>query len=245
MNKFFILGLMLVAALSVRAQTTLSEEDDYVQPADWQDFLNGLSFFVNKDQSTNLDMDAMYLNPEWQEGTLVDLNGKRLEEQLIKYRIYDDEMLLFHEGGIRRIYPMQVESVIIEESVFCHRKFYKESGFLGLGYMELVQDGAAQLLLRREAALVEGNSNSIRIPGINRKTSSDDRFVIKNLWYIQKKDEEAAIRFKKGKRSFFEMLPENSDKLEDYARKNGLKFGNEEDLIKLISYYNKLITVQL
>ena len=102
------------------------------------------------------------------------------------------------------------------------------------GYFEVLEEGKCDLYRRYTCRLEEGY--------YNKALSAGDRSYkyVKFEHYYMSKDNEPAVKIKAKKGSLFKIMTENKDEIDIYIKENKLKLSKEEDLIKLINYYNSL-----
>jgi hypothetical protein len=91
------------------------------------------------------------------------------------------------------------------------------------------------LLKKYQCTLIEG----VKYAKNNFSTLKPDKYKIKFDYFIQKEGNPATKISSKTK-EFLKCFPDNNNLISNYLKADKLKVKKEEDLIKIIDYYNSL-----
>lgn len=171
-----------------------------------------------------------YLNPEFIEGVIALKDGSRIEGKPIRFNLYTQQMQFIDEQDTLALAkPEEVEYIRIADKVFVFTD-YLYQGEHKSGYFELLEDGDCRLLKRWTALyheLEEGDE-----PGTDsfyRSCRCYLQFYMNPASCVQKKRKDLAMSF-----------ASNGDEVMDYMKDVKLKPKNEDDLVKIVEYYNSL-----
>jgi hypothetical protein len=172
-----------------------------------------------------------FLYEEWQPGEIKILNENNSYKGLnLKYDLVKDVLLFKSESGEALLFAKVVTDfkIYADNKNPVHYVLLKDPKYGISGFYEVLSDGKAKLLKKPVKKIVEkseyASANKIR------------NFESINTFFIQKND--VLIPVKKDKKSFLSVLADKQVQIEKYADENKLSFKNEEDLSKIINYYN-------
>ena len=222
--------LLIVTAIQVEAQKF------YIR--DIFDFYNdinapGLSKETNVKSYSEID-GSPYLQKDFVPGSLITNEDHKYENIPMKYNGYDDRMEYKHKSGISFFLakPEDFKEILLGGSTFIYEEF-KLGRKKVQGYYEVLSDGKISLLKKYTIAYKEAEP---------QKPFSDPKpakFVKKpNTYYIYKGEEN--IYEIKNEKECLAILQDQKNKLAKYIKSEKLKIKKEEDLKKLIEYYNTL-----
>jgi hypothetical protein len=99
------------------------------------------------------------------------------------------------------------------------------------GYFEVLTQGECHLLLRREITyhLVDDLDDGV----IN------DSYILEQTYYLEKPDKPAS-RIKMNKKSVISAFCDKQNQVEKYIKKNKIRFKTQEDMVRVVDYYNGL-----
>ena len=170
-----------------------------------------------------------YLNTEFTVGSFV-MNDSSILEIPIRYNVYSDEMQ-YQVEGVNYVVgdPLAIEKVQIGESVFKYLPFINKGGFF-----ELIETGKCSLVKKYIVKYkpAEGPKAIIGV-GIPAEFIKEPAvfYLINNQSKVYKiKNIESVI----------EALQDQKHKIEDFIKTEKIKNAKRENLIKIVTYYNKL-----
>ncbi|MCK4663599.1 MAG: hypothetical protein KAT68_12085 [Bacteroidales bacterium] len=171
-----------------------------------------------------------YFNKEWEKGTVKFLNGNEYRVKFFKYDV-NLERLLFLKDDVTYYIPNkgEIEKFTIGTSNFVYIK-YDDKNIKA--FFEVLSNGEKIKLLKKyKCVYVEGKKGDGIAPAIN------DKYSINKSYYI-KIANEPAIKFKVKKDDVLQLMSDNKELVEEYIKKNKLKFKNENDLAKIFDFYS-------
>lgn len=178
-----------------------------------------------------------FLNSDWLIGSFTLVNNKLYKDVNLKYDVVQDKIFLRGAKGeqismLDKVkdftlnYPTEVE--VVNRYFRCG--YSNIPGTRADSYFEVLADGKVQLLKRTSKIIQENKEyNSATI------TKS---FYETIKYYLF--NEGKATLIKKDKKSILTALNTKQPELETYIKDNKLNLKNDEDLAKLITYYNTL-----
>lgn len=171
-----------------------------------------------------------YLIEDWVMGG-VNLNGSLYHvNQKVKYDIYRDELLIQ--------YPKSAKLMLVPTERINAFNIYTNDGDtlrfknIDQSFYEILLDGSVTLLTSYNKYLLEADK------GGSYSTRADNEIVAgKNKFYLRIGNGELN-QIKMSLKSISSMLPEYTQVLKTFVKKNSLNLKEKEDLIKLIAYHN-------
>jgi len=164
-----------------------------------------------------------YATDTWTDGNLITKTGKLISNLSFRYDVYNDKIEMRSY-----INPAQINTVTIGKDFYIYVPFVKDN-YEREGYMILILDGYAKLLLRKEIK---------KMPGKGGAYGYSSTEVINTLYYI-KIDNAPAQYFDKNI-DIFSIIPDKHEDLKTFIKNNKLKLKKRSDLEKLLTYYNNL-----
>lgn len=199
----------------------------------YQNALNGIAY---KEQNFGDVKGSPYVFDNWSVGTVQTTKGV-LDNVDIKYSEFEDQVFFKNKEG----QTMQFADPIIDftmlykgndKQISAHyRNGYSNiPGLNSKSFFEVLADGKCQLLKK--------TTKKIKQEVVYGSTESDKNFIATNRYYIE--TPEKGILVKKDKKSILAALAGKQAELETYIKNNNIDFKSDEDLIKLITYYNTI-----
>ncbi|MCF8365903.1 MAG: hypothetical protein K9H16_08980 [Bacteroidales bacterium] len=173
-----------------------------------------------------------YLNPEFVEGVIAYKNGNQIDGKLLRYNLYTQQMQ-FIEGvdTLALGNPGEIEYIRMNEKLFVYTE-YLCNGKHKSGYFELLQNGSCRLLKRWSALYHE-------VDETESYAGNEDCFYRDCQCFLQFFMNPASpVQIKKN--DFIKSFANNSKDVKNYIKEEGLKPKNEEDLVQIIDFYNRL-----
>lgn len=176
-----------------------------------------------------------YSHDGFQKGELITHDGIRYVNVKLRYNIFTDE--IEYQSGeqvLSLANPLDFRYIIIDEQVFVYYPFQAGSGAIKKGFFQLIHLGEALFLKRMNISYQRPEAPQAYAE------AKPARFVRgSDTYYFRFSDrmpEEISFNRKKILRTF----PDYQNELDAFIRSNRLRFRNEEDMIRLLEYYNEL-----
>lgn len=100
-------------------------------------------------------------------------------------------------------------------------------------------NGFSQILLEGKVSLLKKTKKTI-IQNATYSTANVEKTVVSSTLYSLLFTDNKVASFKTDKKSFLKAAGDKTTELEAYSKSQNIDFKNEEDLIKLVTYYNSL-----
>ncbi len=183
-------------------------------------------------------------NPYWDEHwglASVEISGRKelVEGNYVRYDIYRDEVEFNLKDGVKVLPGGKVVSIVWQDSVFSIPRFlvranqFQENGVPLTGFVEILVDKEMTLLKRSVLDLQQPTYNPAL--DVGRK---NPRIVKGHQYYISINNNLTRL---KSKKDIKEVMPNFKSEVENFIKKNSIKVNSENDLIKLVEYYNTLM----
>lgn len=217
-----IFHLIVANCISLNAQLSneLASSPSEIKPKKVQKNLNNLYFLVM--ESFPLEQKGkIYFSENFMESTLISFSDEQFNVEM-RYRIADDEMQIMHQEKIKAIVPQKVKQLIFKnkekEQIFVPME-YSDKKSVHLGYFELIADGEMKLL---------------------KQFQKDGKEKIKTKLFFQS-EENPAESFKVKKSSVLKLMKKHKSEVSKFIVKNKLNVKKENDLKKVVDFYNSLL----
>jgi hypothetical protein len=184
-----------------------------------------------------------YLNPEFMFGNVRIKDGSEMQT-LLRYNIYNQTLeVILEKDTLELVRAFSLEDFTLNNRKFVYRLYTAEEfgkTFLAADYFEVLAESGKLELLRQHKMVVETNiaiSNYMGGIGDGR-----DYFVHRTDLYLMDHRDKSIRKLDTGKRDFLSLFGEKKDEIRSYIREENLKLSKEEDLIRIINYYNSLVS---
>lgn len=169
-----------------------------------------------------------YINEEFVSGTIIS-DSVSYQKILLRYNAYEDRMEFKPKSGVELYFdtPEKYKQFIIANKRYIYCNKLHE-------YFELLEEGKISLLKKESIILNESE------PAQAFKDPKPAEFRTKPPVYYISINNGDYVKIKKDK-DLLDAISSNKNEVQTYISKNKLKFKHEEDLQKIISYYNKLL----
>jgi hypothetical protein len=154
-----------------------------------------------------------------------------MEGMNLRYNMYSQQMQFIKDNDTAAFArPEEIASLAIGDHQFIYAPYNAENE-LKDGYFEVLTQGECQLLLRREITyhLVDDLDDGV----IN------DSYILEQTYYLEKPDKPAS-RIGMNKKSMISAFCDKQDQVEKYIKKNKIRFKTQEDMVRVVDYYNSL-----
>lgn len=155
----------------------------------------------------------------------VDIKYDQVEDQLI-YRGTDGQAMNF----VDKIAEFNLLTSDGNTTVF-KKGFPASKGITPENYAEVLVEGKTKLLKRTAKHIQESREYN---------SATVDRTITSTTLYYLVGDNGEIANISKDKKSILKALPAKSSELEQYISSNKLNLKEDQDLVKLITYYNSL-----
>jgi hypothetical protein len=175
---------------------------------------------------------GMYLCEDWKPGTILLEDGTVIQNRMIRYNIYNQQMEYASAGDTAAIgNPEDLSRLIIEDKIFVFRNFYCNDQ-VKQGYLELLVEGEYELLLHRgikyeyeEAAEGQGGSGPVT------------RYYQANSYFLSCHGKIAEPLPEK-KNEVIAMIDKDEKKLKKYVKENKCKLKNQDEIMDFFVFVN-------
>jgi len=183
----------------------------------------------------NETLGSQFLDDFFSKGKLVLKSDTLVEGVEMRYNIFAKHIQIkVPKDTLILIHPEKVKALTFNNRTFIYDNFVKGET-TGTDYFEILSDGKCRLLLYREIKLLKKNP-----PLTPMSPGTDfDRLDLLESFCLQKTGA-PAVFVKSSRKSILSFLSDHRADLERYLEKEKIRFDQQTDLIKLISYYNSL-----
>jgi hypothetical protein len=218
--KAFLILLMCIAVKSAAAQgIQITAGGIPVQDRDLSDVVG-----------------SPYVNAEWGKGTVTLKDNKMYSNIDLKYSDYDDAVYFRNAEQKMQGFAMPVVDFTISYTeggnpVLKHyRNGYHIQGYDSNAYFEVFSEGKAQFLKKTK--------KKIETQSVYGSTGSDKSFITTTKYFLVNGGKSSIV--KKDKKVILEALGDKQTELEAYIKSNNLNLKDENDIAKLLTYYNTI-----
>lgn len=181
---------------------------------------------------------SAYLHDTWMKGSVMAANGTLYDGVELMYDQVEDVLMFKGEKGEAKIFTQPVveftiktdkQHVTFKEQLF-RRGYRPIDGASPAAYYQVLADGKTQLLKRTSKKIFEdqpyGSATKVKA------------FQATNHYYLAQNDE--LTKIKADKKTILKTLGNQEASLEAYLKKERLDLRKDDDLAKLVAYYNSL-----
>jgi hypothetical protein len=182
--------------------------------------------------TSGLGKESSLFFKDWLPGTVVLTDNKVITDRMLRYDIYHRQMQFAFNGDTAAFgKPEEVRSITFDHNTFVYDEFLCKDG-MRKDYLEVLVNGDCRLLLYRciTYKLVE----ECTIPGA--ENPKEEYFQTKK--YFLSKNNQVAVPFPTKKEDVIELLSDKGKDIKSFMQENKTKLTDEQDLIKLLNFYN-------
>ena len=175
-----------------------------------------------------------YLYDDWTKGEIVTSDGKVYKGLLLKYNANTDLLTFVYdkkEEAQKFAEPIRMFTLYADRERVFANQFPKIDGQKLTSYYEVLLPGNAMLLKKHRDVLKAQRSEISR-------AVVDGVYAARSAYYLFK--DKQIYRLKSSRNAMLEILSDKTNELAAYADSQNIKFDSEEDLKKIINYYNTL-----
>lgn len=237
MKKIYIFLFVLQFLFIYKNSTAQVEDRDGLMMAD--SYPGGIVETRELEKSSIVE-GSFFINNNWSVGNVSLYSGKAIKGMPLKYNLRDEVLLLLDENQVSRLLrDDQIEKFEWFDSeknknvLYTNCLDYELNGVPMVGFLEVLTAGKVDLLLYRTLTLQEGYYSVTHDAG-----QLNDEYKINEFFYLSS---EKALFEIKNKKSLYEYAGDHSSEIKSYAKKQGLRLKDPDDLTKLINYYNSIL----
>lgn len=199
----------------------------------FQSYVNNINF-QSKDFSDIKG--SAFSSPDWTKGTVHLDNNTTYTDLEMKYSDYEDKVLVKKGNDVmefdKRVKDFTLSVIKNDVPTLEHyRNGYKNvPGHNENAYFQVLADGKVQLLKKV--------MKKIRTENEYGSMTTNKSFSSNTHYFLVKGDLSAS--FKKDKKTIIAFLNDKQAQVDDYLKTNKTDFKNDDDLVKLLTYYNSL-----
>ncbi|MEW7277320.1 hypothetical protein ABW636_01840 [Aquimarina sp. 2201CG1-2-11] len=175
---------------------------------------------------------SIYMNYNYEQSTVIHEKSRTYDAEL-KYNIHTDAIEFNSKGQVYEIKKNVTTHVRIDDSYLYYCNFEDRYGTSRNGYYILVELTDRYRIYKRLTTKIikpqERTATSVEVPGIVK---------INTKYYIE--EDQVIMELPKNKKSMLALFSDKEDELKKYLKKEKIRLGKEEDLIRLVARYNAL-----
>lgn len=174
-----------------------------------------------------------YLDETYVDGTILFATNSRTAP--LRYNAYKDLFEFKLDGQARVLDPSTtVKKVSIGESTFVVEKYVNEKGIPKYGYFTRLDSGKVSLFSKKSVKFTPGMKGRALDGG---DQPAEFRRAPDEFYFKTSEGELVEI---KNIKSMIAAFPDKQDELSQFAKKEKISPRDEEELVKLVKYYNSL-----
>ena len=178
-----------------------------------------------------------FIFPDWHQGEVYLADKKKVFFNDMNYNSFENSIVYMEVGSNRAL-------VLNKYSVDFFRIFAEDT----LTFVPLQLSGEsetifAQVLYNRSSFIYKIYKKEFLAANYEGGYSADrkyDEFVDKYDLVFRKQNEDILYKVKNSKKYMVEAFEDQSDKISDFINKNKLKFKDDQDMVRLMEYYDSL-----
>lgn len=177
---------------------------------------------------------SVYLNEEFQKGNIFLKNNVEIKNYPIKYDLKYHRMEINSGADIKVLNWEKISKFYFIENQVEYRnvEYYNVPDDLG-GFFKVIATGDISLLQHTEIKIIPANY----VPETDTGRRSD-KIVKDDTYYLSKDKNVFKISGRKNKD--LEFFTEKNSRIKEFVQDEKISFKDENDLVKLISFYNTL-----
>ncbi|RZM27904.1 MAG: hypothetical protein EOO88_10980, partial [Pedobacter sp.] len=197
-------------------------------------YLNDVSGYPLRIPSETDISGTPFLTKDWQLANVKLKNGKVYKNMKLKLNLLDHKFVFQGDANTIMGFTEAIESVTFDPTFLREKPMFFKDGFSGADikpteFLEVIILGLTQLLKKDNVTIKETKEYN---SAITEKT-----YVTKPTYYLFKKDN-TIIQLSLNKKDILSSLTDHTKEVESYINENKLNLKKEDDLMKLMSYYN-------
>ncbi len=237
--KIYILILLSLINFTCMAQTvpdpTGYEAKENIRELGSQSGTGNVRTFDNRYEGTK---GTPYVNETWFPGEIYLKSKNRVVIKEMNYNCYDNELAFLDPADrtVRLINRYTVDFFYflngIDTLLFVPIEPENDGEFL---FAQVLYSGGSMVYKRYQKEFVKANYE-----GGYSADRKYDEFADKSSLYFLKHDDKLIYKVKKSKKQILEAFPDAENEISAFIKAEKLDMKNEEDLVKLLKYYDSL-----
>ena len=182
-----------------------------------------------------------YLFTGWRQGNIYLKDSSQIKNINIKYNIYTDDVLylnsksgdsLIIERSLIREFQMLNDSA---SNIITFKEMNMKPGNDGKStFVKVLYDSKSEFLMKYIKVFIKADYKGAYTAGRKYDEYTDD------LQYYILKDNNELNKIKLGKKAVIKVLAEKENKIKSFIDQQGLTLDNENDVIKVLDYYDSI-----
>jgi hypothetical protein len=171
---------------------------------------------------------SAYLDSYFTEGIILMNDGTTVVGNAYRYNLYSQQMEFVNVAGdtVAVANPAEIAFLRMADKVFVYTNYLSERR-LKSGYFELLEDGTCRLLKRWEALY-------------HLDDGADQEAFYRDCHCFLQLTGNPAKAMQPKRKNFVNQFGSHQQQLKDYLREHHLKMKDQEDVKKLVRYFNEL-----
>jgi len=236
---FVVLLVVFLASLNIKAQSFRWQntkeyriQRNAIDEFRDDKFVDG-GFISNKNLKYSEISGTPYLNNEFKKGTVLTSSGTLLDNYLLRYNMYDDQIEYIQEGVVYELAPKSlVKRAEFDGLIFVYIK-YKNKGNSSEGFCEVLVEGKASLYRKHKIKFIPPAQ------GLPYNESNPAHFAQPEEYFYVSTGYPHVSNLINNK-ELSKILIDKKSETDLFISKNKLSVKKGEDLIKIFKYYNSL-----
>lgn len=181
-----------------------------------------------------------YLHDYWSMGKVSLFNGDELENLQIKFDIEQNHLELKTENQIKLLEDSYIKEFTLHdtesgtEMKFLNCSLYQKDGIPLIGFFESLAEGNLSLFSKMELSIIKANYDPKFDVG-----DKMDKVVKVEKYYIARGYDVWEVT--NNKKDNLRIFGDKADSMGSYLKSEKLSFKDEEDIKKMVAYYNQTI----
>jgi hypothetical protein len=203
--------------------------------------LAGVVYTTNMDGLYEGIKGTPYLFNEWKKGNIYLIDNTYINDVSIKYNIYTDDILYLNSksGDSLIIDRSLINSFEITGDNSNNLLLFKEISLRPYKkdkstFVKVLYDGKSKFIVKYTKTFIKADYKGAYSAG--RKY---DEYIDDQQYYIMK-DDNTPAKIKLNKKSVTKVLSDKDDKIKSYLNEHKLALDNEDDVERLLQYYDSI-----
>jgi hypothetical protein len=203
--------------------------------------LAGVVYTTNMDGLYEGIKGTPYLFNEWKKGNIYLIDNTYINDVSIKYNIYTDDILYLNSksGDSLIIDRSLINSFEITGDNSNNLLLFKEISLRPYKkdkstFVKVLYDGKSKFIVKYAKTFIKADYKGAYSAG--RKY---DEYIDDQQYYIMK-DDNTPAKIKLNKKSVTKVLSDKDDKIKSYLNEHKLALDNEDDVERLLQYYDSI-----
>lgn len=182
-----------------------------------------------------------YADEHWTSGSIEFRDVEGTVNDHLRLNAYSNEMELFNKGERKAIrQPFKVEKVMIGTRKYIYAVYiyrYGKNDYLTGSYFHVLSEGKIELLKRYYCKVI---NNSYAVNYMGGGGDGRNYYNLSSELCYRIKGDEAARAFPEKSKSILQLFSHDRESIMDFIKEEKINPKSEQDIIKLVNYYNSL-----